>query len=103
MYLGVINFIKGIFTFGSSKKAADPTPNDHSYIRGKIENRGPCPGINSLANQGYLYVALFLYPNLRELTTYSQTSRCQEHHRCSSRDCIEDCSPHGQRTRQIPC
>jgi len=27
---------------------------DHTYIRGHISTRGPCPGLNALANQGYL-------------------------------------------------
>ncbi|KAG9725068.1 Cloroperoxidase, partial [Aureobasidium melanogenum] len=27
---------------------------DHYYTRGEITDRGPCPGLNALANQGYL-------------------------------------------------
>lgn len=27
---------------------------EHAYVKGSIENRGPCPGLNALANQGYL-------------------------------------------------
>jgi len=29
---------------------------DHSYVRLDIADRAPCPGLNALANQGYLYV-----------------------------------------------
>lgn len=58
MYLSLSNIIKGYFTGGYQ---ADHTvkhidDHDHQYIRGDIENRGPCPGLNALANQGYLYV-----------------------------------------------
>ncbi|CAC9892842.1 unnamed protein product [Aureobasidium pullulans] len=31
---------------------------DHYYTRGNIADRGPCPGLNALANQGYLFVHL---------------------------------------------
>ncbi|PMD29921.1 Cloroperoxidase [Hyaloscypha variabilis F] len=53
MHLTLTNTIRGLFTFGSPKK---PESTDHSYeyIRGPIEERGPCPGLNALANQGYL-------------------------------------------------
>jgi hypothetical protein len=27
---------------------------DHSYVRLNIADRAPCPGLNALANQGYL-------------------------------------------------
>ena len=28
---------------------------EHAYVRGHIDDRGPCPGLNALANQGFLY------------------------------------------------
>jgi hypothetical protein len=27
---------------------------DNYYVRGSISDRGPCPALNALANQGYL-------------------------------------------------
>jgi hypothetical protein len=67
MHLTLTNTIRGLFTFGSAKK---PESTDHSYeyIRGPIEERGPCPGLNALANQGYLYA-----PSLH-LKTFSRSS-----------------------------
>lgn len=56
MYLSATNLVKSVFTTGYSKnveKSVD-ADNDHEYIRGDIANRGPCPGLNALANQGYL-------------------------------------------------
>lgn len=32
----------------------DTWTDDHTYIRGDPENRGPCPGLNALCNQNYL-------------------------------------------------
>lgn len=37
-----------------SQEIAKTQQEDHAYARGDIETRGPCPGLNSLANQGYL-------------------------------------------------
>jgi Peroxidase, family 2 len=58
MYLSVTNIVKSFFTSGFQKKGQNPTESqsneDHAYIRGDITNRGPCPGLNALANQGYL-------------------------------------------------
>ena len=59
VHASLSSFLKTIFTFGSrerSKEIARIQQEDHSYDRGNIDNRGPCPGLNSLANQGYLYV-----------------------------------------------
>ena len=60
VHANLSSFLRSIFTFGSqerSKEIARIQQEDHSYDRGNIDNRGPCPGLNSLANQGYLYVA----------------------------------------------
>jgi len=58
MYLSLTNIVKSVFTSGFQKKGTKapefPPDEDHTYIRGDIANRGPCPGLNALANQGYL-------------------------------------------------
>jgi hypothetical protein len=58
MYVGVTNIVKSFFTSGFQKESQKPTDapstDDHAYIRGDVANRGPCPGLNALANQGYL-------------------------------------------------
>ncbi|KAF8848933.1 Cloroperoxidase [Acephala macrosclerotiorum] len=47
-----------IFTSPFQKKSPKPTTSesneDHVYIKGNPDTRGPCPGLNALANQGYL-------------------------------------------------
>jgi len=51
------SFLKGIVNPKSrerSQEIAKIQQEDHAYARGNIDNRGPCPGLNSLANQGYL-------------------------------------------------
>ena len=62
MHLTITNIIKNLFTGGFQKKSKIQSPSDveedHAYIRGDIENRGPCPGLNALANQGYLCLPL---------------------------------------------
>jgi hypothetical protein len=53
------SFLKGLLNFTSrerSQEIAKIQHVDHVYVRGNIANRGPCPGLNALANQGYLYV-----------------------------------------------
>ncbi|KAL6251795.1 hypothetical protein RBB50_002005 [Rhinocladiella similis] len=57
MYLSLTNIIKTLFTGGYADKkpqASTVANDDHTYIKGDIEHRGPCPGLNALANQGYL-------------------------------------------------
>jgi len=58
MYLSITNIVKSVFTSPFQKKGQDPkqleSNTDHAYIKGEIGNRGPCPGLNALANQGYL-------------------------------------------------
>jgi hypothetical protein len=56
MHLSFTNTLRGFFTFGSSPKKGESTDHSYEYIRGDISTRGPCPGLNALANQGYLYV-----------------------------------------------
>jgi hypothetical protein len=63
MHLAISNIIKTFFTGGFQKKtqARSHDDEDHTYIRGDIENRGPCPALNALANQGYLYLPSILH------------------------------------------
>lgn len=61
MYLGLFNSAKSFFTFGGGVKTSEIEElqvDDHSYVRGLPDSRGPCPGLNALANMGYLFVAL---------------------------------------------
>ncbi|THV85047.1 Cloroperoxidase [Aureobasidium pullulans] len=58
MYLGLWDCLKGFLTFDVSRRDVNGLINskggDYYYTRGNIANRGPCPGLNALANQGYL-------------------------------------------------
>ncbi|KAM0723065.1 hypothetical protein Q7P37_001265 [Cladosporium fusiforme] len=55
MHLGFVEFTKGFFTPSSGgPKSLSDGKTDNYYVRGKIQDRGPCPALNALANQGYL-------------------------------------------------
>ncbi|KAH7346634.1 Chloroperoxidase [Rhexocercosporidium sp. MPI-PUGE-AT-0058] len=57
MHLGAINLVKGLLGFGSKSKVnniINIKTDDNVYIRGNIADRGPCPALNALSNQGYL-------------------------------------------------
>ncbi|KUJ24407.1 Cloroperoxidase [Mollisia scopiformis] len=57
MYLTLISIVKSIFSSSHSKGVVAPASEeneDHVYIKGNPDDRGPCPGLNALANQGYL-------------------------------------------------
>ncbi|KAF3908287.1 Chloroperoxidase [Arthrobotrys entomopaga] len=57
MYITITNVVKSIFTFGLPKPApsgGEEGEEEHAYIRGDVSTRSPCPGLNALANQGYL-------------------------------------------------
>lgn len=59
MYVSLTNVVKSIFSSGYTKNGQVPADSlveaeDHTYIKGHPETRGPCPGLNALANQGYL-------------------------------------------------
>ena len=56
MHLTFINIIKTFFTpdFKQGSQAHHADHGDHAYVPGESENRGPCPGLNSLAHQYYL-------------------------------------------------
>lgn len=59
MHLGAINVVKGLLGFGSKSKVNNidnPKTDNNIYIRGNIADRGPCPALNALSNQGYLLV-----------------------------------------------
>lgn len=57
MYFTVFNAIKSIFNFDTKEREVERrriAKEDHSYQRLDITLRAPCPGLNALANQGYL-------------------------------------------------
>ncbi|KAK3682226.1 Chloroperoxidase [Podospora appendiculata] len=57
MYLPVSGILQSFFRSRSSdprEEIASVQSEDHTYERGNIAHRGPCPGLNALANQGYL-------------------------------------------------
>lgn len=56
MYLTITNIIRNFLGGGFQNQPQVKIHDDenHTYIRGESENRGPCPGLNALANQGYL-------------------------------------------------
>ncbi len=57
MILGLSGVLKSLFGSGSKERDREITElatEDHVYVRGNINDRGPCPGLNALANQGYL-------------------------------------------------
>ncbi|KAL8998125.1 MAG: hypothetical protein Q9169_002746 [Polycauliona sp. 2 TL-2023] len=56
MHLTLTSIVRTIFTttFQGTAPAKSLEDEDHTYIRGDIENRSPCPGLNALANQGFL-------------------------------------------------
>jgi hypothetical protein len=60
MYLGLTDLAKGLLGDGVSAGNHNALTNskggDHHYTRGEITDRSPCPGLNALANQGYLFV-----------------------------------------------
>jgi len=57
VHVTLFSFLKGTVNSKSrerSQEIAKTQQEDHAYARGNIDTRGPCPGLNSLANQGYL-------------------------------------------------
>lgn len=60
MYLDLTDLIKGLLTFNvpaeKKKVLTNSKGGDHDYARGNITDRGPCPGVNALANSGFLFV-----------------------------------------------
>ena len=58
MQLTIIGIVKTFFTGGYLDKKTKAkllvNSEDHTYIKGDPEHRGPCPGLNALANQGWL-------------------------------------------------
>jgi len=57
MYFTVFNAVKALFNFDNKERTAEAEKirkEDHSYVRLNIADRAPCPGLNALANQGYL-------------------------------------------------
>lgn len=60
MYLGLTDLTKGLLTSNvlaeNKKVLTNSKGSDHYYARGNITDRGPCPGLNSLSNSGFLSV-----------------------------------------------
>ncbi|KAK4163945.1 Chloroperoxidase [Cladorrhinum sp. PSN259] len=57
MYFTMFNAFKSLLNFDTKEReieAAKIRNEDHSYVRLNIADRAPCPGLNALANQGYL-------------------------------------------------
>jgi hypothetical protein len=73
MYLTFTETIKAIFSFRTKERDEEARKireeEDHSYIRLNIADRAPCPGLNALANQGYLYVPTLSVKDLRQSLT----------------------------------
>lgn len=81
MHLNITNIIKTFFA-GGFKQGFQIQPVDHgdyAYVRGELENRGPCPGLNALANQGYLYLPS-LYNFGFYVLTYGHIAGWEEHY-----------------------
>lgn len=55
MHLGFIDLIRGLFVPRKGNESIfDNGKTENYYVRGSIRDRGPCPALNALANQGYL-------------------------------------------------
>ena len=62
MQLTILGAIRALLPFGNGASHAKAVEEelakiqneDHTYIKGNDSDRGPCPGLNSLANQGYM-------------------------------------------------
>jgi hypothetical protein len=55
MHVGLIDLIKGFFARSeANQQTLSDGKSDNYYFRGNIQDRGPCPALNALANQGYL-------------------------------------------------
>lgn len=57
MYFTLFNAVKALLNFKTKERDEEAKrirAEDHSYIRLNIADRAPCPGLNALANQGYL-------------------------------------------------
>lgn len=55
MLLGLTDVLRSGFLQVSS--SPEPPTNgivDSHYVRGNVQDRGPCPGLNALANHGFL-------------------------------------------------
>ncbi|KAJ4359702.1 uncharacterized protein N0V89_000258 [Didymosphaeria variabile] len=56
MYLSLSNILAAPFrkTPATESRVNIVDEVDYTYIKGNIESRGPCPGLNALANHGYI-------------------------------------------------
>ncbi|EME42789.1 hypothetical protein DOTSEDRAFT_36581 [Dothistroma septosporum NZE10] len=77
MHLSFINLIRGVLSPSQAPTKTLSTGDvDHQYIRGDITNRSPCPGLNALANQGYLQVYSVLPRDGKGLTISQVEQAC---------------------------
>ena len=57
MYFTIVNAVKAALSFTTKERTAEREKirtEDHTYQRLEPDLRAPCPGLNALANQGYL-------------------------------------------------
>jgi hypothetical protein len=57
MHATISGALFALFNFNTKEREAERkkiTQEDHSYVRLNAADRAPCPGLNALANQGYL-------------------------------------------------
>ncbi len=57
MYFTLSNAAKALFNFDTKERdgwVKQIREADHAYVRLNVADRAPCPGLNALANQGYL-------------------------------------------------
>jgi len=70
MYFHLFGAVKALFNFDTKERTAEREKirtEDHSYVRLGPGLRAPCPGLNALANQGYLYGFFFFFFGYIEL------------------------------------
>lgn len=57
MYFTILNALKSLLNFDTKEREVERQKirkEDHSYERLNIAARAPCPGLNALANHGYM-------------------------------------------------
>ena len=61
---GTLGGVSALLNFDSDERQAERLKireEDHTYKRINDEISAPCPCLNALTNQGYLYVSIFLF------------------------------------------
>jgi hypothetical protein len=57
MFFTIFGAVNSLLNFNSKEREVERQnirKEDHSYVRLNMADRAPCPGLNALANQGYL-------------------------------------------------